>query len=101
MVTVPVLLAGGQRRGAENHNGSGQAESNRGDEQPAVGFGSSQHRSDLAPTRVQGTRRFVECPHQLLEDAAAMLVIFKLIETRAGWCEEHRIAFSRALVGQL
>ena len=38
MVTVPVLLAGGQRRGAENHNGSGQAERDRCNEQPAVGF---------------------------------------------------------------
>src|SRR4029077_11394580 len=78
-----------------------QAEGDRGDEQPAVGFSSSQNRSDLAPTRVQRTRRFVECAHQLLEGAAAMLVIFKLIEASAGWCEEHRIVFSRALEGQL
>jgi len=33
--------ARGERRGAENHDGSGQAKGDRGDEQPAVGFSSS------------------------------------------------------------
>jgi hypothetical protein len=49
---------------------------------------------------MQGTRRFLQCAHQFLESVPAMLVIFKLIEAGAGWCEQYRIAFSRSFVGQ-
>ncbi len=63
VVTVSVLLASRQSRGAKNHHRADQAERDRGDEQPAVRFGSSQHGSDLAPARVHRTRRFGQRAH--------------------------------------
>ena len=63
MVTVAVLFSRGQRRSAENHDGAGQAECDRGYEQPAIGFGSPQDQSDLPPAHVQGTWLFRERAH--------------------------------------
>src|SRR5207248_10775615 len=58
MIAIAVLLARRECRGAKYHYGSGQAERDRGKEQPSICFGSSQHRLAFAPARMLNTRAF-------------------------------------------
>src|SRR5690348_4941259 len=55
-------------------------------------------RSDLASARMKRTRPFPDRADQFLENAAAMLVIFELIEAGARGRQQHGIALPCAFV---
>src|SRR6266478_8772114 len=73
-IGVAELLFGGDGGGAENHYGAEQTQHQRHSEEPAVGFQSSGHVCLSSPRSGAG-RLPLQLMHQLLKDAAAVLVI--------------------------
>src|SRR6266852_4115327 len=82
--------------GAQDHHRAEEAQHHRHSEQPAITFESSWHRSSSSPgTRTRGLP--LQLVHQILEDAAAVLVVIKLVEAGARRREEYDIAGPRSL----
>src|SRR5713101_316385 len=97
-VRVAVLLFRRDRRCAENHHGAEKTQRQRHSKEPAVILQQTRHVLSSSPRTC--TRRLpLQLMHQLLEDAAAMLVVLKLIEAGACRGKEHHVAGTRCMRG--